>query len=418
MQPEQVREFALTAKCAAHALAMAPRAHKDAVLLRAAERLLATEATILAANANDMAVAEAAGLSGAMLDRLRLDSARLSAVAEGVRQIALLPDPVGVEVDRRKLPNGLNVSRMRVPLGLIGIIYESRPNVTADAAALCIKSGNGVLLRGGKEAFESNQAIAAAFAEALEAEGFSPACASLLPTTDRAATLAMVELEGVLDVVIPRGGEGLIRFVSENARVPVIRHYKGVCHVYVDAAADLDKAKAIVMNAKVQRPGVCNAAETLLVDRGIAERFLPDMGHALKGAGVTVVGDEETRALVPDAEIATEDDWHEEYLSLKLAVRVVDGIDGALAHIAEYGSHHTEAIVTEVELLAERFLREVDASLVVANASTRFNDGFQLGLGAEMGISTSKLHAYGAMGLEELCTLKWVARGNGQVRAG
>lgn len=415
---QQIRELAIAAKRAAGALAIAPRAYKDAVLLRAAEGMLASQEAILRANAADLRRARETGLAPAMLDRLKLDAARLSAVAEGVRQIALLPDPVGAEVDRRRLSNGLKVNRMRVPLGLIGIIYESRPNVTADAAALCIKSGNGVLLRGGKEAFETNRAIAAVFAEALSAEGFAPECAALLPTTDRAGTLAMIQLDGILDVVIPRGGEGLIRFVSENSRVPVIRHYKGVCHVYVDAGADLAMATSIALNAKVQRPGVCNAMETLLVDRSVAEAFLPELGEAMVEAGVRLVADAAAREWLPSAEAATDADWDEEYLALVLSVAVVDGLDGAIAHIAAHGSHHTEAIVTGDEARAERFLREVDASLVLVNASTRFNDGFQLGLGAEMGISTSKLHAYGAMGLEELCTLKWVGRGTGQIREG
>ncbi len=331
--------------------------------------------------------------------------------------MVLLPDKVGQIVESHRLPNGLSVGRMRVPLGLVGIIYESRPNVTVDAAALCFKAGNACLLRGGKEAFGSNRALATIFEKALVAEGFDPATVTLLPTVEREATLVMIGLHGVLDLVIPRGGEGLIRFVAEHARVPVIQHYEGVCHVYVDGDADLEKAEAIAVNAKVQRPGVCNAMETLLVDEACAERALPRLARALTERGVELRGDARTRALVPEAKEATEADWDEEYLDLICAVKVVDGIEGALAHVARHGSLHTEAIVTESYTKAERWLREVDASLVLVNASTRFNDGGQLGLGAEVGISTTKLHAYGPMGLAELCTLKWIARGEGQIRS-
>lgn len=412
-----VEALARRAKEAARALAPASTERKHAVLERVAASLRAKEsAAVLDANAADVKAGAEAGLSGAMLDRLRLDRARLDGVAAAVEEIVRLPDPVGEIVESHRLPNGLTVGRMRVPLGLIGIIYESRPNVTVDAAALCFKAGNACLLRGGKEAFRTNRALATIFARALADEGFDAATVTLLPWIEREATLAMIGLHGVLDLVIPRGGESLIRFVSENARVPVIQHYKGVCHVYVDRHADLEKAIAIAVNAKVQRPGVCNAMETLLVDEAVADRMLPQLARALIERGVELRGDARTRALVPEAKEATEADWDAEYLELICAVRVVDGIDGALAHVARHGSLHTEAIVTESYSNAERWIREVDASLVAVNASTRFNDGGQLGLGAEVGISTTKLHAYGPMGLRELCTLKWIARGEGQIR--
>ncbi|MDH5493268.1 MAG: glutamate-5-semialdehyde dehydrogenase [Myxococcales bacterium] len=412
-----VERLAEEAKAAARRLARLPTERKDAVLRRVCGALRGPAGdALLEANRRDLLAAEGMALPEAMLDRLRLDRPRLDAVADGVEAIVALPDPVGRVEDSRKLPNGLSVSRVRVPLGLIGFIYESRPNVTADAAALCIKSGNAILLRGGKEAFESNRAFAAIFEEALEAEGLPKAAVTLLPTVDRRATLAMIRLVGVVDLVIPRGGEGLIRFVSENARVPVIQHYKGMCHVYVDGGADLDAAEAIAVNAKVHRPGVCNAMETLLVDRAIAEAFLPRVSRALLEEGVELRGDPAVCALVPEARAAVARDWDTEHLSKILNVAVVDGIDAALVHIERHGSKHTEAIVTDSYARAQRWVREVDASLVLVNASTRFNDGFQLGLGAEIGISTTKLHAYGPMGLAELCTLKWVGYGEGQIR--
>ncbi len=412
----RVDALAREAKRASRALAAVPTARKDAVLARVAASLRAEGEAVLEANAADVEAGREAGLSSAMLDRLRLDGARLEGIARDVEAIVRLPDPVGQVVDSRRLPNGLSVGRMRVPLGLVGIIYESRPNVTVDAAALCFKAGNACLLRGGKEAFRTNTTLAALFGKALIAEGFDAASVTLLPTVEREATLAMIRLAGVLDLVIPRGGEGLIRFVVENARVPVIQHYKGVCHVYVDGDADPEKAIAIAVNAKTHRPGVCNAMETLLIDEACATELLPRIAAALRERGVELRGDERARAIVPAAKPATEADWDEEYLDLICAVRVVEGIDGALAHVARHGTSHTEAIVTESYGKAERWLREVDASLVLVNASTRFNDGAQLGLGAEVGISTTKLHAYGPMGLAELCTLKWIGRGEGQIR--
>lgn len=412
----EVEALARRAKEASRALAAARTEQKDAVLLRVAAGLRASVPGVLDANAADLTAAKEAGLSGAMLDRLRLDAGRIEAVARALEAIVKLPDPIGQVVESRRLPNGLSVGRMRVPLGLIGIIYEARPNVTVDAAALCFKAGNACILRGGKEAFRTNRALASIFSAALSAEGFDPALVTLLPTVDREATLAMIGLTGIVDVVIPRGGEGLIRFVSEHARVPVIQHYKGVCHVYVDGEADPDKAIAIAVNAKTQRPGVCNAMETLLVDEACADALLPRIAGALIERGVELRGDARTRALVPAANEASDADWDAEYLDLICAVRVVPGVEGALEHVARYGSLHTEAIVTESYTKAERWLREVDASLVVVNASTRWNDGGELGLGAEVGISTTKLHAYGPMGLAELCALKWIARGEGQIR--
>ncbi len=412
-----VTGLAERAKGATRVLAVASTEQKNAVLRRAAEALRGEPGDrVLVANAKDMIAAAEMGLSKAMLDRLELSRERLDGVADGVDQVASLPDPVGSVVEQRVLDNGLRVSKMRAPLGLIGIIYESRPNVTADAASLCLKSGNAVLLRGGKEAFHSNTAIAEIFADALAAEGLPPASVTLLPTTDRQATLVMIGLDGIVDMVIPRGGEGLIRFVAEHARVPVIQHYKGVCHVFVDRTADPDMALNIALNAKVQRPGVCNSMETLLVDQSIASSFLPKLGAAMSEAGVEIRGDERASSHLRGAKLASDEDWDTEYLDLILNVGVVDGIDAALDHVAEHGSNHTEAIVTNDDANADRWLREVDASLVLVNASTRFNDGFALGLGAEIGISTTKLHAYGPMGLAELCTLKWVGQGEGQVR--
>ncbi len=412
-----VTGLAQRAKDASRVLANATTAQKNAVLRRAAVALRGEAGDrVIEANAQDMAAAEQMGLSKAMLDRLQLDRQRLDGVADGLEQVAALPDPVGTVVEERVLDNGLRVGKMRAPLGLIGIIYESRPNVTADAASLCLKSGNAVLLRGGKEAFHSNTAIAEVFTQALAAEGLPPEAVTLLPTTDRQATLVMIGLDGILDMVIPRGGEGLIRFVAEHARVPVIQHYKGVCHVFVDGSADPEMALEIALNAKVQRPGVCNAMETLLVDAALAPTFLPKLGAAMGAKGVEIHADDRAAAHLNGVKPASEADWDTEYLDLILNVGVVDGIDAALAHVAKHGSNHTEAIVTKDAAHADRWLREVDASLVLVNASTRFNDGFALGLGAEIGISTTKLHAYGPMGLAELCTLKWVGQGEGQVR--
>jgi len=412
-----VTDLAERARKAARKLAGVPTARKNAVLRRAAAEIRgpAREA-ILEANRLDVEEGRSGGLGAALLDRLSLTPERLEGVAAGVEHVAGLPDPVGTINELRRLENGLEVGRMRVPLGVIGMIYESRPNVTADAAALCLKSGNAVLLRGGKEAFRSNQAFAAVFATALGAEGLPQAAVTLLPTTDREATRVLIGLDGLVDLIIPRGGESLIRFVADNARVPVVQHYKGVCHVYVDVDADLTMALDVAVNSKTDRTGVCNAMETLLVDRACAERFIPPVVSAMRERGVELRGDAAVRNLTEACAEATEDDWDTEYLDSILSIAIVDGIEGALDHVARHGSHHTEAIVTKDYAKARRWLREVDASLVLVNASTRFNDGAQLGLGAEIGISTTKLHAYGPMGLAELCAQKWVAFGDGQVR--
>jgi len=413
---DELRLLAQGAKDASRRVAVAPGERKDAALRRAAGSLRASANAIVAANAEDVARAEAAGLSRAMLDRLRLDAGRVDAMARSLEDVARLPDPVGSIDELTRRPNGLLVGRMRVPLGLIAIVYESRPNVTAEAAALCLKSGNACLLRGGSEAVGSNRAIAGILRDALVAEGLPAEAVSLVGTTDRAALMPLVKLSGIVDLLIPRGGEGLIRFCVENATVPVIQHYKGVCHVYVDADADLAMAEAIAVNAKTHRPGVCNAMETLLVDAACAEEFLPRVAAALRAKGVEIRGDERVRSIVRDAVAAADSDWDAEYLDLIVSIGVVDGIDGAMAHVARHGSNHTESIVTRSYERAQRWLREVDASLVLVNASTRFNDGGELGLGAEMGISTTKVHAYGVMGLEELCARKWIAYGDGQVR--
>lgn len=413
---EALRAKALAAKATTQRVASASAAEKNAALIAMAEALVAREAVILEANASDLARAEASGLAASLVDRLRLDDKRIAGIAAGVRQVAALPDPVG-RIERLEVrPSGLRVGRMVVPLGLIGIVYEARPNVTIDAAALCLKSGNACLLRGGREALASNRVLVEVARDAVAAAGLPADSIAFVDDTDREGVRSMARLDGVLDLLIPRGGEGLIRFVTEHATVPVIQHYKGVCHVYVDGAADLAMAEAIAVNAKTHRPGVCNAMETLLVDSACAERFLPRVVARLREAGVELRGCHRTRSLVPSVALASETDWDTEYLDLVLAVRVVDGLDAALAHVARHGTHHTEAIVTESVARADRWVREVDASLVLVNASTRFNDGFELGLGAEMGISTTKLHAYGPMGLEELCTRKWVGFGSGQIR--
>jgi glutamate-5-semialdehyde dehydrogenase len=414
---QSITALAKEAKAASRVLSSVSTAHKNRVLARVAEALRGPEGErVIEANQRDVKAAAEAGMSAALIDRLRLDRARVDAIAAAVSHVASLPDPIGGVERMRVLPNGLQAGQMRVPLGVIAMVYEARPNVTVDAAALCLKSGNACILRGGKEAFHSNLALAKLFEAAVVAEGLPRGCVSLVPTVDREATLVLISLAGLIDLVIPRGGEALIRFVSEHARVPVIQHYKGVCHLYVDADADFDMAVKIALNAKVQRPAVCNALETLLVDSACAASFLPQVSAALLAKGVELRGDARARELASGMKEATQQDWDTEYGELILSVAVVDGLDGALAHIAAHGSNHTEAIVTRSYERAQRFLREVDASMVLVNASTRFNDGGELGLGAEIGISTSKLHAYGAMGLEELTTRKWIAYGNGQIR--
>jgi glutamate-5-semialdehyde dehydrogenase len=415
-QTSDMRALAAAAARAAPLLAALDGPRKDALLVDIAARLEAEAARVLAANAEDVAAARTAGQSAALIDRLQLTAGRLAALATAVRAIAALPDPVGAITWQPPGPRGLEIGRMRVPLGVIAMIYEARPNVTIDAAALCLKSGNAAILRGGSEARASNAALAAIVGDALEAAGLPRAAVTAVPTTDRAALVDLLKCDEFVDLVIPRGGEGLIRFVAAESRIPVIRHYKGVCHLYVDGAADPHKAIGLLVDGKTSRPAVCNALETLLVDAAIAPAFLPLAREALAARGVALRADARALQLLPGAQPAVAADWDAEYLDLVLAVAMVDGIDGALAHIAAHGSRHTEVICTEDATHAARFVREVDASAVMVNASSRFNDGGELGLGAEIGISTTKLHAYGPMGLESLTTQKWVVRGSGQVR--
>lgn len=417
MSPTQlISGIAENSRKASRTLASAPSSQKNDFLLRFADLLVRETDGLLSENAKDVSDAEEKGLSTALVDRLRLNPSRISSLADGLREVAELPDPVGKISAKWDRPNGISVEKKRIPLGVIGIIYESRPGVTADAAGLCVKSGNSVILRGGSETIRSNLAISRLMADSLSQSGLSPYTAQVVPVADREVVTEMLKLEDKIDLIIPRGGEGLIRFVAENSRIPVLKHYKGVCHVYVDEHADLGMAEEICRNAKVQRPGVCNSMETMLVHSSVAGDFLPAAIRRLEGEGVSIKGCENTRELLPDVAPATEGDWYEEYLDLVLNVRVVATIDEAIEHIQTYGSMHTDAIVTEHPENSEKFVKEVDSSAVMVNTSTRFNDGFQLGLGAEIGISTSKLHAFGPMGLEELTTSKFVVRGNGQVR--
>ncbi len=411
-----VVEMAESAKAAAVELGRCSTAKKNAALLKIAEQLEADAERIKEENARDVAAAKENGLSAAMIDRLTVSDATISAMAAGLREIVQLTDPVGRRSETWIRPNGLEVSRMRIPLGVIGIIYESRPNVTIDAAGLCLKAGNAVILRGGSEALHSNRALADTVARALAEAGLPKTAVQIVPLREREAVNVLLQQEDSIDLIIPRGGEGLIRFVAQNSRIPVLKHYKGVCHVYVDESADLEMAAELCFNAKVQRPGVCNAMETLLVNASVAEQFLPEMANRFIGAGVELRGCPETCRIVTSAKPAVEADWPAEFLDLTLAVKVVADLDAAIEHIGIYGSNHTEAIITSDYERSRRFSQEVDASVVLVNASTRFNDGGQLGLGAEMGISTSKLHAYGPMGVDELTTTKFVVCGNGQLR--
>ena len=403
------------ARVASRALAPRDRSAKDAALRAMAEGLRSRTAEILAAGARDVEEARAHGTAGALLDRLALDPHRVHQMADAVEQVAALEDPVGAVLSDVIRPNGLHVRRVRVPIGVIAMIYEARPNVTAEASALCLKAGNAVVLRGGSEAARSNAAIVAVVADALERTGLPRDAVQALPPGAREAIGVLLQQTETVDLVIPRGGEALIRFVRENARVPVIAH--GVCHLYVDAGADVVTAARLAVNGKLQRPGVCNALECLLIDAADAARILPPIAKALLDGGCELRGCERTRALVPEAKPASDDDWGREYLDRILAVRVVDGLDGALQHIERYGSRHTEAICTPDAGHAERWRHEVDAACVIVNASTRFHDGGELGLGAEIGIATSKLHWRGAMGLEALTTFQWVLDGEGQTRA-
>lgn len=409
-------QLAQSAQRAARALAAAATADKDRALERIAELLLEREAALLEANAQDLAQGRAQGLTAALLDRLTLTPPRIGEMAKALREITSLPDPVGEITQLSVRANGLQVGRMRIPLGVILMIYEARPNVTCDAAALCVKSGNAVILRGGSEAMHSSQAIAALWSQALRESRLPAEAVQLVPVADRAAIDELLQLPQYIDLVIPRGGEGLIRRVVERSKIPVIQHYKGVCHLYVDESANLEMARDLTLNSKVQRPSVCNALETLLVHQGVAPAFLPSMVAALQEAGVEVRGCRQTQRLASGVIPAGEADWSEEYLSLTLAVRVVADMEEAIVHIQRYGSLHTETIVTESFSNAQEFLRRVNSSCVLVNASTRFNDGSQLGLGAEIGISTSKLHAFGPMGLRELTTQKFIVLGQGQVR--
>ncbi len=410
----------MQARVAARALVSASTEQKNQALREMAIALRGTSAELVAANALDVEAAKNAGKNSAFLDRLLLDAGRVEAMAAAVESVAALPDPVGEVTERWTRPNGLKVRKERLPLGVVLMIYEARPNVTSDAAALCLKSGNAAILRGGSESFLTNQAIARALAVGLEKAGLPVHAVQLVPSTDRESMLELLKLEGLIDLCIPRGGEGLIRFVVEHARVPVVKHYQGVCHVYVEQTADLDVAERIIVNAKASRPGVCNAAECLLVDSAIATEFLAQAGRALAAKGVELRADLRAQQALRAAGVAVKeaqaDDFGREFLELILAVKVVDGFEAALAHIAQFGSEHTEAIVTRDAALARRFTREVTASAVMVNASTRFNDGGELGLGAEIGISTSRLHAFGAMGLKELTAQKYVVEGDGQVR--
>ena len=416
---DEIAKEAERTKTASRALAKLPSAVKDRALRTMADRLESAVSLLTEENEKDLAAGREKGLSLPLLERLTLTPKRVSAMAAGLREVAALPDPVGEILGMRRLPNQLQVGRMRVPIGVIGIIYESRPNVTADVAALCIKSGNGVILRGGSEAIHSNTAIARILEEAGEEAGLPPASVNLIKTTDRQAIYALLKLDAFIDLIIPRGGEGLIRTVAEHAKMPVMKHDKGVCHTFVDASADLGMAEAVCVNAKAQRPATCNAMETLLVHRAVASDFLPRVAAAMRKAGVVIRGCPETCAILAGVEgiaPAEEADWEAEYLGLILAVKVVDSLDAAMDHIARYGSAHSEAIITRDHLNAVRFMNEVDASAVFINSSTRFNDGQQLGLGAEMGISTGRIHARGPMGLTALTCPKFIILGNGQIR--
>ena len=413
---EKVVKIAQDARNASLAMARLSTNSKNNMLLKMAYALEEATSEIISENQKDLKAGEDKGLSSAMLDRLMLDEKHISGIAAALREVAALPDPVGEVTKMWKRPNNLMVGKMRIPLGTIGIIYESRPNVTADAAALCLKAGNAVILRGGSEAINSNLAIAAVLQGVLKEMDIPLAALSLIPFTEREGVLEMLKQEEFIDLIIPRGGESLIRFVVENSRIPVIKHYKGVCHIFVDQSADYGKAEQIIINSKTQRPGVCNALETLLIHKNVAAEFIPRIATTLSALGVELRGDKAFCDLVPGATAATEEDWYAEYLELILACRVVDDIDAAIDHINRYCSLHTESIITSDYSRAQRFIREVNSSCVMVNASTRFSDGGQLGLGAEIGISTTKLHSFGPMGLEDLTTTKFIVYGDGQVR--
>jgi glutamate-5-semialdehyde dehydrogenase len=414
--PEYMQGVGRRARAAAREIARADSGRKDAALTAIAAAIEAAADTLRTENTKDLDAGRQHGLDAALLDRLELNDARIAAMAEGLREIALLPDPVGSISNMNYRPSGIQVGRMRVPLGVIGIIYESRPNVTADAAGLCLKSGNAAILRGGSEALHSNQAIAKCIHEGLAAAGLPADTVQVVETTDRAAVGELIRMKEFVDVIVPRGGKGLIERISAEAKVPVIKHLHGVCHTYIDDLADLDKAIRVAFNAKTQRYGTCNTMETLLVAEGIARQVLPPLAEKYRAEGVELRGCEATRAILTGIEAATAADWDEEYLAPILSVRVVDDLDAAMEHIDRHGSDHTDVIVTESLTRAQRFLREVDSSSVMVNASSRFADGFEYGLGAEIGISTDKLHARGPVGLEGLTTLKYIVLGDGHIR--
>jgi glutamate-5-semialdehyde dehydrogenase len=413
---EYMQQLGANARQASRLMASASTAKKNRALLAMADAIDANREQLASANAVDLEKGTANGLDAAMLDRLELTPARIDGMIEGLRQVAALPDPVGDVSDMRYMPSGIQLGKMRVPLGVIGIIYESRPNVTVEAASLCLKSGNATILRGGSEAIQSNQAIAACVTAGLKAVGLPSAAVQVVETTDRAAVGALITMPEFVDVIVPRGGKGLIERISNEARVPVIKHLDGICHVYIDAEADMAKAVNIAINAKTHRYGTCNTMETLLVHESVASEALTELSTAYNSAGVELRGCDKTRAILGGIKSATEEDWATEYLAPILSIKVVGGIDEAIAHINEYGSHHTDAIITENYTLSRKFLREVDSSSVMVNASTRFADGFEYGLGAEIGISTDKIHARGPVGLEGLTSQKYIVFGEGQIR--
>ena len=412
----RIRTLALQCRDASQLLAQLPTDAKDALLHAMAVAIETDAALILEANQRDLAAARERGIGAAMLDRLALDPERLAGIAASLREVARLPDPVGQLTRDEVRPNGIQVQRVRVPLGVVAMIYEARPNVTADAAALCLKAGNGVILRGGSEAIHSNTALAASLRRAIAEAGLDPAVLTLVEDLSRETMLELLQLTDIVDLAIPRGGEGLIRFVAEHARVPVIKHYKGVCHLFVDASADLDLALRLLVDGKVSRPSACNALETLLVHQAVAEHFLPRAARALAARGVEIRADAEASVLMEGAALASDEDYAAEFLDLVIAVRVVGGLDQAIDHIRRFGSDHTEVIATANAANAERFVQSLRCAVVMVNASSRFSDGGELGLGAEIGISTTRLHAYGPMGLEALTVERFVVRGEGQVR--
>ncbi len=405
------------ARNASRVMATVSSSAKNEALEQIAHNLLNSKKTLMSENEKDIKAAEKEGLSSAMIDRLRLTDSRIEDMAKGIREVIKLADPVGEIIEESVRPNGLQIQKVRVPIGVIIIIYESRPNVTADAASLCLKTGNATILRGGKESIHSNIAIYGQISSALEKVGLDKKAIQVIETTDREAVDYLLKADEYVDLVIPRGGEGLIRNVVENSTIPVIKHYKGVCHIYVDEFANLDMAKDVCLNAKIQRPGTCNAMETMLVHEKIAKTFLPDISRSMSDAGVELRGCEKSRKILPDIKQATEEDWSTEYLEKILSIKVVPSIEEALNHISVYGSSHSDAIITENKPNAKKFTDEVDSAAVYVNASTRFTDGYEFGMGAEIGISTDKLHARGPMGLNELTSYKYIVHGNGQIRS-